>query len=574
MGEKIVGFLKNLTVKLAASVRRFPEALLLAFSVVVLFIYINHNSVPNDSVLVRSAMTLALGIPLALGIKMLWERGTLSRTKLVLTYAGAALALFLYYSLLLPELNMVSVSRYVGLTVAFYLLFLVIPYLGRKDGFELYVIKLFTGFIATYFYALILFAGLAAILFTINTLFSTGISEKVYFDLWLISAGVFAPTYFLAGVPAYGEELRVKDYPTFLRVLLLYIVMPLLAVYTGILYVYFIKIIVTRIWPAGMVSNLVLWYAFISLAVVFFIYQMKDKNTWAHWFEAYLPRLILPLMIMMFVAMGIRIEAYGITENRYLVLAGGVWSTGCMLYCALIKKRMNIWMVVSAAFIAILVVSGPWSSYEISKHSQNARFEWLLVQNHMLEDGKIVPSQQISTADQRTLSSILQYFQSSHSFKDVKYLPADFKMNKMNETFGFSQAMGRKMHFRHGSKGGTGLHEIQGYDYFLVSLREVLTKSKVNQGALSLTFDPASNILTLTGEGQVLYQKDVAAAALAIHNAHIAEEVLEYRDMVFVEENEKVKIMFVFTNISGSDNQNSGKPQVDWYDCLVFIKLK
>lgn len=574
MLDKIKGYLNSLIVKLAASLKRFPEALLLAYSVVGLLIYLNHNSMPSGSPLVRSAMVLALGLPLALCIKMLWERKAWSIKMLVSTYAIAVLALFMYYSFLLPKLDMVSVSRYVGLTVALYLLFLALPYLGRKEGFELYVIKLFTGFITTYFYALILFAGLAAILFTINTLFSAGISEEVYFDLWLISAGVFAPTYFLAGVPACSQELSIEEYPKFLRVLLLYIVMPLLAVYTGILYAYFIKILATRIWPAGMVSNLVLWYSFISLAVVFFIYQLKDKNTWAQRFERYLPRLILPLLIMMFVAMGIRIEAYGITENRYLVLAGGIWSSGCMLYCALIRKRMNIWLVITAAVIAVLVVSGPWSSYEVSKYSQNARFEKVLQQNHMLVDGKIVPSQQVSMADQRTLSSILQYFQNSHSFKDVKYLPDDFKMNKMNEIFGFSLTMGRDRHFHHSVKGSDGLHEITGYDYFLRSLREALSQNVVTRGTLSLSHDPASSILTLTAEGQVLYQKDVAAAALAIHQAHVGEEVLENQDMIFVDENEKVKTMFVFTSISGSDNDISGKPQVEWYDCSVFFKLK
>jgi len=575
MKEKIKDYLKNLIARLAASLKRFPEALLLAFSVVVLLIYINHHSVPSDSALVRSAMVLALGVPLALGLKMLWERGTLSRKMLVPSYGAAALALFMYYSFLLTKLDMVSGSRYVGISAALYLLFLAIPYLGRKEGFEMYVIKLFTGFIATYFYALILFAGLAAILFTINTLFAAGISEEVYFDLWLMSAGVFAPTYFLAGVPAYGEELSVEDYPTFLRVLLLYIVMPLLAVYTGILYVYFIKILVTHIWPAGMVSNLVLWYSFISLAVVFFLYQMKDKNTWAHWFEMYLPRLILPLLIMMFVAMGIRIEAYGVTENRYLVLAGGVWSSGCMLYCALIRKRMNIGMVISAAVIAVLVVSGPWSCYAVSKYSQNARFERILLQNHMLADGKIVPSQQVSTADQRTLSSILQYFQNSHNLTDVKYLPADFKMNKMNEIFGFSLAMGRDTHFSHNiDMENNEMQDIRDYDYSLPMVRGTVQKPVARPGELILTYDPGSTILTLSRDGQALYQKELSSAALAIHSAHIGQNVLGNKDMTYVDENETVKIMLLFTNISGSEDNGDGQPRIEWLDFSVFVSLK
>lgn len=574
MREKIKAFINNLLVKLAVSIRRFPEALLLVFAVVVLLIYINHNTVPHDGPLVRSTMVLALGFPLALVIKMLWERKAVTRSTQAVIFVIVAVSLFMYYSFLLPKINMESVSRYIGITVAFCLLFITIPYWGRKERFELYVIKLFTGFVTTYFFALILFAGLAAILFTINTLFSAGISEEVYFDLWLISAGIFAPTYFLAGIPAYGEEPDIEEYPKFLRILLLYIVMPLLTVYTGILYVYFVKILATRIWPAGMVSNLVLWYSFISLAVVFFIYHLKDKNAWAYWFESYIPRLILPLLIMMFVAMGIRIEAYGITENRYLVLAGGIWSSGCMLYCALIKNRMNLWLLVSAAIISILVVSGPWSCYAVSKYSQNARFERVLTQNNMLVEGKIVPAKEISTADQRTISSIVRYFQDKHSLKELKYIPSDFKVNRMDETFGFDLNHARDAYFSHSiNMDNNEMQDIRGYDYSLPMVRGSVKKPAARPGELILTYHPGSTILTLSRDGQALYQKELSSAAKAIHSAHIGQNVLENKDMIYIDENENVKIMFLFNDISGIDD-GEDQPQIEWLDFSAYVKEK
>ena len=83
---------------------------------------------------------------------------------------------------------------------------------------------------------------------------------------------------FLAGIPTKNEKLSLEDYSRLLKVLVLYIVMPLITVYTIILYIYFGKIIITRVWPEGLVSHLVLWYSVISAAVLFFITPLRMKR--------------------------------------------------------------------------------------------------------------------------------------------------------------------------------------------------------------------------------------------------------------------------------------------------------
>jgi len=574
MLKKLLIAMNDVLLRLVSSLKRFPEALGFAFAIVVVLIIINHTK-PSEDTLAHLAMVLALGIPLSLCIKMLFERITVQRVTAGIVYVLAALALIAYYNFLLPDLDMVSVTRYIAFSLALYLLFIAIPYLGRKDGFELYVIKLFTGFIVTYFYSLILFAGLAAILFTINTLFSASIPSEVHFDLFLIVAGIFAPAYFLAGIPGYGVIYKGEDYPKFLRVLFLYIVMPLLSVYTAILYVYFIKIIVTRFWPAGIVSNLVLWYSLISTAVIFFIYILKEKNAWAQTFATYLPKLILPLLLMMFVAMGIRINAYGITENRYLVMTGGLWTTGCMLYFAFKRNTMNIKIVLSAAIIAVLVVSGPWSSYAVSKYSQNARLERLLTNNNMLANGDIVPSQEIPHADKTSISSIVQYFNRYHSLVELKVVPQDFTLNQMQKIFGFDLTFSnRAQYFGHHLNEAGEILDIRGYDYFLPSSVRLQDSTLINQGLLSISYDNPSQIIKVVKEGQVIYEKDIAKVAIDIHTANIGENVLENKDMTFVDENEDLKIMLRFQNINGTEDGENGQPKIKWLEFSLLFKEK
>jgi hypothetical protein len=270
-------------------------------------------------------MTLALGIPLSLCIRLILERmGEVSAYKPFIYYGAGSAALVLYYLLLLPSLDMVSVTGYIGASIILYLAFLFILFIKKREGYELYITRILTVFFSTVLYSIVLFLGLAAILFTIDKLLAVAVDSKIYYYTWLLVVFLFAPSYFLAGVPRRDCQYKEGGYPKLLKILLMYIVMPLLSVYTIILYIYFIKIIVTWQWPVGLVSHLVLWYLVITEAVLLFITPMGDKSKWAGKFLLWMPRVIIPILIMMFVSMGIRINAYGVTESRYFVLALGL----------------------------------------------------------------------------------------------------------------------------------------------------------------------------------------------------------------------------------------------------------
>lgn len=574
MLKRIMNGINDILLRLGASLKRFPEPIALAFTTVVILIFINHNQ-SREETLARIALVLALGIPLTLCIKMFFERIRVSKVTEFVVMALVAIGLAAYYRFLLPEMNMVPMTRYIGLSLALYLLFMAIPYIGQREDFEIYVIKLFTGFIVTYFYSLVLFLGLVAINFTIDTLFSAGIPERVYVDLFFIVAGIFAPTYFLSVVPEQGVRFKKEDYPKFLKVLLLYIVLPLLTVYTAILYAYFIKIIVTRFWPAGIVSHLVLWYSFISIVAIFFIYILKEGNAWARTFVTFFPKLILPLLLMMFVAMGIRINAYGITENRYWVMAGGFWVTGCMLYLAFRKKPGNIKIVLSLAIIAALTVTGPWSAYAVSKYSQNARFEKLLTENNMLVNGEIVPSQTVSQKDKTSISSIVQYFERNHSLSQLKILPPDFSLNQMKEVFGFPLTYSySNQYFNYHLKDEGALLDIRGYDYYLPSPFQLENGNTLTQEDLTITYNRESFVMTIKKAGQVVYERNIGDIALTIHEKYTGVNSLEREDMTFVDRNDHFELVFLFRHINGIENGSDGQPQVEWIDFSLLIKIR
>lgn len=584
MKGKIAALLKTLMTKLSSSLKRFPGTIALAVSVVSVLIYVNHmhSELSNETLetLQRTAMILALGIPVSLCIKTLFERvpaqNTLPR---VLAYIGAAASLVFYYLYLLQDFEMVTVTRYIALSFALYLAFTFIPYFYRRENYELYVIKLFTSFFITFLYSAVLFLGLAAMLFTVDTLFVLKLSEKLYFDIWLIAAGVFAPTYFLADIPQHREEVPPEYYPRVLKVLLLYIVMPLIIAYSTILYVYFAKIIITRQWPDGMVSHLVLWYSFISILVLFFVYQLRRSNKWVGVFVSYFPKLVIPLLAMMFVSMGIRIKAYGVTENRYFVLAAGLWVTVGFIYHILRKDVRNIFLPVSLALVAVLAVTGPWSAYNVSRLSQNSRFERILEKYQMIDNGGIVKAAgDLADEDKREISAIIRYFNSYHNLDDLKYLPEGFTVENMEEIFGFEYDYGRwpsdeREYFYYHVSVNQNLLDIEDFDYF-ADFSLYMQQDLVGAGEpLSVSYLYETGEFKIFIEGQEVYSANLPDIASELCEPLDEGRELTADEMSYWDSTENMNVLYVFRNINGWKDTLSGRVDVESAEFYVFIKM-
>jgi hypothetical protein len=581
MFKKFATEVRESFIKLLTSLKRFPEAILLATATVIILMFLNHLRYSDETsirdTLGKVAAILALGIPLYLNIRLFYERKPmLNHWPKLFLYLGVIIGLVFYYCYGFKNFNMVSLSRYMALSLAFYLIFLSIPYFYKREHFELYCVQILTDFVITYFYALILYLGISAILFTINKLFSISLTGAIYFDLWLTVAGIFAPAYFLAEVPSLQTEFQPEHYPKVLKVLFLYIIIPLIIMYSLILYVYFGKIIITRTWPAGIVSHLVLWYGLICNGVFFCIFPLRFQIKWIDKLLKIFPGFLFPLLAMMFVSMGIRIRAYGITESRYFVILGGIWITGWILYYLLAKKVRNIILPVSLAILAILSVIGPWSAYAISKFDQNSRLTAILKKYDMLQNQRLTkPNHPISAKDKAEIISVLTYFNSYHTLRDVKYLPDNFKLNKMPEIFGFKSEQTNsdgQSYFNYQFVAGrnTQLTNIQGFDYFIrIPQTDIIRVNAAEK--LRITYSSGTHELKITAHNQEIYKKKVSDLVIPLFKKGIPTGGKAVR---YLDETAKVKVFYDFDTVSGQNDLATGQINVNFINFEVFIKLK
>lgn len=399
------------------------------------------------------------------------------------------------------------------------------------------------------------------------------LSREYYAYLFFIVAGIFAPCFFLAGLPAGEQKMELENHPPLLKVLLLYIVIPLLILYMAILYIYFIQSLVTLEWPKGTVSHLVLWYSAFSAVVLFLLYPLVQENKYIRLFFTWFPKLALPAILVMFAAIGIRIHAYGVTENRYFVVALGLWVFAVMLYDSLARRFRNTVLPVSLAIVALLSVFGPWSAYSLSKFSQNARFEALVAKYNMVDGDTLqMPDRVIADEDKREIVSILDYFSRYHSLDEIRLLPSGFKYDDMRRVFGFSREDTWRppvWHFSFYSQ--VGPVDLRGYDYLVSSAS--LISGPISLDGLKIKYLPENLKLVILRGDEEIYVSDLEAYGrkiLELHGAVPGEVPVE--DMTFVDGNENVQVKLLFTGIFGEREPGNGKLEI--YSMEFYLLLK
>lgn len=564
------------------ALERFPMAIIFAAATSFMTIYMTEkNRFQWEQGLSRFIGVLGLGIAVYLSIHMFLEKINKEKDKIRFAYyGGVAILLILYWQFVYVEINMVTISRHIGLILIFILGFAFIPYVKRNDNYEMYIIKVLGRMLQTIVYSIVLMIGISAILATLKYLLELNIKYEYYSYTLLLIVGVFAPSFFLGGIPRKGEFVAREKYSKALKILMLYIVMPLISIYTGILYIYFGKIIITQSWPQGLVSHLVLWYGVVGAATLFLISNLKKESKWAKLFSTVFPISILPLVVMMFISIGIRIKSYGITENRYYVVALGIWVLGTMVYLIAARKKQFIILPISLAVIMVISILGPLSSYSVAMRSQNKRFVQLLNNNNMLAYNQLVKaSGEVTLADRRDMSSILHYFERNHSLSQVEYLPKDFEISNMETIFGFQDAEGyvyeANRYFYFNSQENFSAMDINGYDY-MFQVVSYNSGTNIYGKGINANYKQQERKFVLYEDGNEIYSKtmDEYAKNLLEKYGDSYNGKGSVESMIFEDENEEVKVKFIFRYLSGEKFGSTEELNTVDCDFIVLVKVK
>ena len=232
---------------------------------------------------------------------------------------------------------------------------------------------------------LLVFGLVAAILFTITTLFNVEFSYSFYSHFYT-SLGIFTqPLFFLV-----FQQRQAKSEMTLNRIfeiLVNFVLAPALMIFTVLLYAYVVQIIFEGVLPKGMLANITLPYLLGGLGV-YALRSICAKARWETFFKFY-PYLAIVSIVLLWLAIDRRISAYAWTEQRIYLVALATAIT--IAYAILIVPKARQYRLISGVvMVAIFAMTWIVKPQEIAYQSQTVRFEQLLKKLNLSDgSGKI-----------------------------------------------------------------------------------------------------------------------------------------------------------------------------------------
>lgn len=440
--EKLSGLLEALS--------RYPLTVIFLIAAAV----VNAMAIEQDEDYTKYLLTFVIGGFLGFTLQAAWER-FFHKTSYRVGLLGLGLVLTLGYFLIVQQYTSTSMETWIRTIVALFALFIAyiwVPVIKSEVTFNESFMAAFKAFFNSLLYSGVLFLGITLIITAIDLLLFK-VSEKSYMHSLNIIGMLFAPIYFLSLIPIYpgvSDQNRMPEAvahnrekvarscacPKFLEILICYIIMPLLSVYTVILVIYIARNITGKFWTDNRLEPMLVGFAI--AVILIYILASNMENKFAQWFRKIFPKVLVPIVVFQIIASVLRIQETGITHGRYYVILFGIFAAIAGILLCFIPVRKN--GIIAALLIGFSVFSiiPPVDAFTVSRGNQVDRLTTVLVANEMLQNDTVIPNASISQADKTNISDTVNYLAMMEYTKGVPYLGEDFDIyDDFYDTFGF-----------------------------------------------------------------------------------------------------------------------------------------
>ena len=349
----------------------------------------------------ESPLTLVsfLGIPLFISIKLLQEILPIGKI-FGLLLNGIGLALLISYGFYLPA-NLGEAPSYYGtqyLMTSLGLHFIVAasPLLRKQKtkAFWFFNQRIFISILYAGINSGILLASLALLFLSIKKLFGIEVDDNVYLYACLIVVGLFNTLLFLRGVPKGPlDPKKESQFPKGLRVFVRYTLRPLSLIYILSLYAYVGKTLIQRTWPAESVVAPILFMSALGILGALLCYPLlreKNEEQWIALYYRWFFFLLIPLSIILGLTIKRHIQAYGMTEERCIIMVLAAWLTYAGIYFTFSREKNIRWIPMTLGIICLLTVWSPINAFTLSLASQKERLATLLTTQELFENDRIL----------------------------------------------------------------------------------------------------------------------------------------------------------------------------------------
>lgn len=375
-----------------------------------------------------------------------------------------------------------------------------------------------------------------------------------------------------------NKRVHALACPKFLEILLSYIVIPIVGIYTIVLLLYIVLNIRGEFWSNNLLEPLFVSYA-ISVIVVFLLVS-ELKNRFVHFYIRVFPKVLIPIVVFQIIASILTSFDTGITFTRYYVILFGIFATISGIFMSIFQTKRNGYIVAVLIVCCMVSVIPPLDAFTISRSSQIQMLESILEENNMLIDNEIVARDEdaISEEDRNKITMALDYLYRMNDLERLEWISSDFSLYEdFYDTFGFAQYrdviyddMNQYVSYRMDQ-----LMNISEYDQFIeviIEQTDDYSEYKFEQDGKTyyLKIQREEELLTLSNaEGIVLASYDLNNLFNDLDSYKIKEQLSSEDAMITIEQN-SIKMTFVLKEMYLESTMREG----GFADMYIFIRIE
>lgn len=608
---KAINKLKNKISGVYNAIYRYPLTVIFLIAAAI----VNAKGINSGESYDKLLLTFVVGACLSFVVQAAFERFFEKFLHRIIFMVISAL-LTIGYFLIVNQYTTTSLETHIRTSVALLALIIAyiwVPVIKSTVSFNESFMSAFKSFFNSLLFSVVLYIGISLIITAIDLLLFR-VNEKSYMHVLNIIAILFAPIYFLSLIPIYpgvwskkflndkfespkeiikhDEEKIIKSSscPKFLEILISYILIPLLSIYTVILVIYIVKNIQIEFWTDNRLEPMLVGFAITVILV--YILASRIENKFAQIFRKVFPKVLVPIMIFQIASSILKTQDTGITHGRYYVILFGIFAAISGIFLSFIPVRKNGIVAILLIAFSFFSIIPPVDAFTISRTNQKKILENALIKNNMLLDNKITPNQSIPEEDKKAISSTINYLVMMGYTKDIAYLGKDFDIyNDFNDTFGF-YPYEEKLYIQesfHMSLNQESPVIISGYDS-LVVMSFNLNRDKPDSNNRTYDFKKEGKTYTIskndfTDSGNLWLSNDKNEELIQINikdvfdkfdtsedgNYGISKNLVTPDQATFTQENDNAVISLVAINLNIEKSNSAYQYNGDFY---VLIKIK
>lgn len=291
----------------------------------------------------------------------------------------------------------------------------------KNSGLELskYCTRAFKNLFGTGVIYGILVVGFILIMTIAISLLTSGKDYEPVMRAQIAIFGLFlVPATLLSITNTEGESSK------FIEAVISFVLLPLTALATIIIYIYMMKILALRQIPQNSIYRIIAGLFVVAFPVWVMTYEYKQKNKFVEVFSKIMPIAFIPLIGLQVYSIGARIGENGITPVRYMGVMFIIFEI-IAIVLSIVNKRKYLTnaVLVAAGLMAISTILPVVNMEEISNYNQASRLK------NAWREGESFTS--LSSEEKATASSAYRYLLRQENSE--KYLPKYLDKEELTE---------------------------------------------------------------------------------------------------------------------------------------------